>query len=386
MARVRFVIHMDLDAFFASVEELDHPEWAGFPLVVGADPQAGRGRGVVTTANYEARKFGVRSATPISQAWQLCPHARFVRPRFERYAEKSGEVFRVLRGMADLVEPASIDEGYVDATGRAATFADAVALARAVQERIRAETSLSASVGVATSKLVAKIATDMRKPAGLTAVPPGTEEAFLAPLPARKIPGVGPKTEARLAELGIATCADLAAAPASLLAREFGSWGPRLGQLARGIDDSPVEASWERKSVGSETTFDRDEADPEEWERTLRTLADEVGASLREEGRVARTVTLKVRLQGFETHTRARTLPRPVSDAATLARVALDLLREFAPPRPVRLLGLRATGLGGDAGEQATMDAWPADLLGEQSPWRPAQRRLDELGGGSSNP
>ncbi|HWH09064.1 MAG TPA: DNA polymerase IV, partial [Candidatus Thermoplasmatota archaeon] len=197
---MRFVIHVDLDAFFASVEELDHPEWRGFPLVVGADPQGGRGRGVVTTANYEARKFGVRSAMPISQAWQLCPQARYVPPRFERYAEKSSEVFRVLREMADAVEPASIDEGYLDATPRAATFAEAVELARRAQARIREATALSASVGVATSKLVAKIATDMRKPAGLTAVPPGTEEAFLAPLPARKIPGVGPKTEARLLE------------------------------------------------------------------------------------------------------------------------------------------------------------------------------------------
>lgn len=383
---MRFVIHVDLDAFYASVEELDHPEWKGHPLVVGADPQGGRGRGVVTTANYDARAFGVRSAMPISQAWQLCPHARFVFPRFERYAEKSGEVFRVLRAMADLVEPASIDEGYLDVTSRAATFADAVEVARQVQQRIRDETSLSASVGVACSKLVAKIATDMRKPAGLTAVPPGTEEAFLAPLPARKIPGVGPKTEARLAELGVATCADLAATPASTLAREFGSWGPRLAQLARGMDDSPVEVGWERKSLGSETTFDRDEADPEEWERTLRTLADEVAASLREEGRVARTVTLKVRLQGFETHTRARTLPRPLNDAATLGRVAVELLREFAPARPVRLLGLRVTGLGGETGEQATMDAWPADLLGETPPWRPRQRRLDEMGRESSNP
>ena len=384
---MRFVLHVDLDAFYASVEELDHPEWKGHPLVVGADPQGGRGRGVVTTANYEARRFGVRSAMPISQAWQLCPHARYVFPRFERYAEKSGEVFRVVREMADLVEPAGIDEGYLDVSSRAATFPEAVEVARALQRRIRDETMLSASVGVATSKLVAKIATDMQKPAGLTAVPPGTEEAFLAPLPARKIPGVGPKTEARLLELGLVTCADLAAAPASLLAREFGSWGPRLGQLARGLDDAPVEVGWERKSLGSETTFDRDEADPEEWARTLRSLAAEIAASLREEGRVARTVTLKVRLQGFETHTRARTLPMPVDDAGTLERVAAELLREFAPARPVRLLGLRVTGLGGASGEQATMDAWPADLLGEQPAWRPAQRRLDEAGPGpeSSN-
>lgn len=374
----RWIVHVDLDAFYASVEELDHPEWRGAPLIVGPDPQGGRSRGVVLTANYDARRFGVRSAMPIGEAWRLCPDARYAPPRFERYAEKSGEVFRILRASADAVEPASIDEGYLDISSRAATFPEAVEAARALQRRIKDETGLSASLGVASSKLVAKIATDLRKPFGLTSVAPGSEADFLAPLPARKIPGVGPKTDARLVEMGITTCAELAATPASVLAREFGSWGPRLGQMARGVDDAAVETSWERKSLGSETTFGEDVTDPEEWDRTLRTLGEEVGASLREEGRVARTLTVKVRLQGFETHTRSRTLTLPVNDGPTLGRVAVELLHEFAPRKPVRLLGLRVSGLEGAAGEQATMDMWPADLLGEAPRWRPPQRRLDE--------
>jgi DNA polymerase-4 len=331
----------------------------------------------VTTANYAARKFGIKSAMPISEAWRRCPTARFVYPRFSRYHEKSEEVFGVLREMADAIEPGGIDEGYLDVTRRCATFGDAVEHARALQGRVLAQTGLTVSLGVAANKLVAKIATDMRKPMGITAVTPGTEEAFLAPLSVRKIPGVGPKTEERLAELGVTTCAELAAASASLLTREFGVWGPRLAQLARGVDDSPVETGWERKSLGSETTFLKDEADPAAWEETLRDIAREVAQGLREEARLARTVTVKIRLTGFETHTRARTLARPTDDAETLADVAIDMLHAFAPERAVRLLGLRVTGLAASEGAQVSLDEWPADVLGEAEPWRPAQRRLD---------
>ncbi|MFA5861349.1 MAG: DNA polymerase IV [Candidatus Thermoplasmatota archaeon] len=376
----RWILHVDLDAFYASVEELDHPEWKGSPLIVGADPQDGRGRGVVTTANYEARKSGVRSAMPISEAWRRAPQARFVPPRFHRYSEKSDEVFAIVRQMADRVEQSGIDEGYLDVTDRCGSHGEALDLARAIQERIERETGLSISIGVASNKVVAKIATDMRKPHGITGVPSGTEQEFLSPLPARKIPGVGPKTEERLVELGITTCAELAVASASLLHREFGAWGPRLTQLARGIDDSPVEAGWERKSIGSETTFDEDETDPAEWERTLRDLAAGLADSLKEERLVGRTITLKVRLTGFETHTRARTLPRAVADAAPIGEAAISLLREFAPDRAVRLLGVRVTGLDDAEGrdEQAKMERWPADILGEAAPWRPRQRRLED--------
>jgi nucleotidyltransferase/DNA polymerase involved in DNA repair len=319
---------------------------------------------------------------PISEAWRRAgANARYVPPRFSRYHEKSMEVFALLARSAATVEPASIDEAYLDLSD-APTFAEAIDRARALQERIHRECGITASLGVAASKLVAKIATDLRKPNGLTAVTPGTEEEFLAPLPARKIPGVGPKTEERLKELGIETCEQLAAAPEPLLAREFGAWGPRLAQLARGLDDSPVEVGWERKSLGSETTFDRDETDPAEWERTLRALGEEIGASLREERRKGRTVTLKVRLSGFETHTRARTLAAPTAEGALLGAVAVELLREFAPDRPLRLLGVRVTSLVEEDGSsvQATLRDWPADVLGEAEAWEPRQRRLDGYG------
>ncbi|HVM44874.1 MAG TPA: DNA polymerase IV [Candidatus Thermoplasmatota archaeon] len=375
---MRYIVHVDLDAFYASVEELDHPEWKGHPLVVGADPQEGRGRGVVATCNYAARRFGIRSAMPISEAWRRCPDARFVFPRFERYHEASQQVFAVLRESADAVEPASIDEGYLDLGSRVDTFPAAVAHARAVQARILEATGLTASMGVATNKLVAKIATDMQKPHGLTAVAPGEEEAFLAPLPARKIPGVGPKSEERLRALGVETIGQLAALPPAVLTREFGAWGARLAQLARGVDEAPVATDWERKSVGGETTFLRDSADPDEWRATVAGLARDAAEALAREQSVARTITLKVRLAGYETFTRARTLATPTDDAATLARVALELLDENRPARAVRLLGVRLSHLTPRAGRQLLLDEWDAARLGEAPAWHPRQRTLFE--------
>jgi nucleotidyltransferase/DNA polymerase involved in DNA repair len=375
---VRSIVHVDLDAFYASVEELDHPEYKGAPLVVGADPKEGHGRGVVTTANYEARKFGIRSAMPISEAYRRCPTARFVYPRFERYAQKSDEVFAVLRESADMVEPGGIDEGWLDLSSRARTFQEAVELARGIQRRILDDTKLTASMGVATNKVVAKIATDMKKPFGLTVVPPGTEEEFLAPLAVKKIPGVGPKSEEHLHGLGIFTVAQLAAFGPAALQREFGAWGPRLAQLARGIDEAPVEVGWERKSVGGETTFMNDTPDPVLWASTVEELARDAARHLVEEGTLARTVTLKVRLSGFETYTRARTLAAPTDDGAAFARVALDLLEENRPTRAVRLLGVRLSHLMPREGKQLVLDEWDASRLGESPPWRPKQRRLDE--------
>lgn len=376
----RIVVHVDLDAFYASVEELDHPEYKGHPLVVGADPQGGRGRGVVTTANYLARKFGIRSAMPISEAYRRCPDARFVFPRFERYAQKSDKVFTLLKEAADAMEPASIDEAYLDLSARCETFHAAIEHCRALQRRIEEVTQLTASLGLASNKLVAKIATDMQKPKGLTVVLPGEEEAFLAPLAVRKIPGVGPKSDERLREMGIETIAQLAATAPSVLQREFGVWGPRLAQMARGIDESPVQTDWERKSVGGETTFLQDTSDPAEWRTTVAELARAAAASLVEEGTVARTVTLKVRMAGFETYTRARTLPTPTDDGEAFAHAALDLLEANPPSRAVRLLGVRLTHLVPRETRQRHIEEWDPAVLGENPPWRPRQRSLLELG------
>ena len=375
---MRRIIHVDLDAFYASVEELDHPEWVGHPLVVGADPQQGRGRGVVTTANYAARAFGIRSAMPISEAWRRCPTARYVYPRFERYHEMSEQVFAVFREMADVVEGASIDEAYIDATARTTDFDEAVTLAREMQTAVRDRTGLSASFGVASNKLVAKIASDMQKPGGVTPVTPGTEAAFLAPLPARKIPGVGPKTEERLVDMGVKTCGDLAALPPAALADAFGVWGPRLAQLAGGIDDTPVSSEWARKSLGSETTFARDSANATEWARTVAELARSVTSHLRDERLLARTVTLKLRVTGFETITRARSLTSATDDPEAIAHAAGALLRENMPDKPVRLLGVRLSHLETRGGaRQRDLRDWPADLLGEADAWVAPQRRLD---------
>lgn len=373
-----FIAHVDLDAFFASVEELDHPEYIGFPLVVGADPKEGRGRGVATTANYAAREFGIRSAMPISEAWRRCPTARFVKPRFHRYQEKSEEVFDLLRESVDLVEQASIDEAYLDLSQRGTDFPAALAFVKALQKRIHAKTRLTASFGLSASKTLSKIASDINKPNGITAVPPGTEAAFLAPLPARKIPGVGPKTDERLAELGIHTCGDLAALSRERLLDLFGSWGPRLGELARGVDAEPVRSQWTRKSAGNERTYFQDVEDPRVWEATLRDLSEDGARTLVEEGVGARTVTLKVRMTGFETYTRARTLPAPVQDAEAILRIAKDLLRESPPSRAVRLLGVRLTGLTPGVAGQASLRAWPADIMGEHEAWHSPQRRVDE--------
>lgn len=375
---LRWILHVDLDAFYASVEELDHPEWKGAPLVVGADPKEGAGRGVVTTANYEARKFGIRSAMPVSEAYRRCPEARFVYPRFERYAQKSDEVFVILRDSTDVIEPGGIDEAWLDLSSRARSFPEAVELARALQQRILEETKLTASMGIASNKAVAKVATDMRKPFGLTIVPPGTEADFLAPLAVRKLSGVGPKSEERLLQMGFATVGQLAAVAPGVLQREFGAWGPRLSALARGIDDSPVETGWERKSVGGETTFLVDTLDEGEWRATVEDLARDAARHLVAEATLARTVTLKIRLTGFETYTRARTLAAPTDDASVLVRAALELLGENRPPRAVRLVGVRLSHLVHREGRQLLIDEWDPARLGEAPAWRPRQRRLDD--------
>ncbi|HVL47626.1 MAG TPA: DNA polymerase IV, partial [Candidatus Thermoplasmatota archaeon] len=363
------ILHFDLDAFYASVEQRDDPSLKGKPVVIGADPEGGRGRGVVATASYEARAFGIRSAMPMTQAWRACPDAVYLPPDIERYAAVSREVFATIARHADVLEPGGIDEGYLDVTERTrGDFDEARALAARVAAEVRRDHGLSTSWGVAPSKLVAKIATDMQKPRGLTVVRPGEEERFLAPLPARKIPGVGPKTAERLEDLGVKTCADLAATPVALLARELGVWGPRLAALARGLDDSPVDPAWERKSVGSETTFHDDLPPGPALEEAVARAAGWVAEGLAAEALLARTVVLKVRLEDFTTFTRSRTLALPTDDAATLREAALALLAESPLPKRVRLVGVRGTNLVAPHGaRQATLDRWPADVLGERA-------------------
>ena len=280
----RWIIHVDMDAFYAAVEQLDHPEYLGKPVIVGADPRGGKGRGVVSACSYEARRFGVRSALPISQAYRLCPQAIYVRPRMERYEEMSRRVFAVLRSYTDFVEPLSIDEAFLDVTRSRSLFGNAETIGRRLKAQVREATGLVASVGVAPNKFLAKIASDLGKPDGFVVVPHGEEAAFLRDLPLSRLWGVGPKTEARLARIGLRTIGDLAATARPTLEELLGDAGVHLWELAHGIDAREVVPSEPAKSIGAETTFGEDTDDPERLRRTLLALAERVAHRLRDEG------------------------------------------------------------------------------------------------------
>jgi DNA polymerase-4 len=342
----RWIIHADLDAFFASVEQLDNPELRGRPVVVGGSPQS---RGVVAAASYEARAFGVRSALPMAAALRLCPEAVRVPPRFERYAEISHRVMDIFRRFTPLVEPISLDEAFLDVTeaveeGRSIegpALSRAEALARALKERVRQEVGLTVSVGLASSRSVAKIASDMDKPDGLVVVPPGTERQFLAPLPVRSLWGVGPKTAERLAADSISTIGELAERSEEWARGLFGERGVDLIRLARGMDDSPVVVEHETKSVSSETTFARDIGDLRALEDSLRDLAKETVERLQRHGLKGRTVRVKLRLADFTTFTRQTTLAHPTDAFDTIYREAARLLaQEVIDGRRFRLLGV----------------------------------------------
>jgi nucleotidyltransferase/DNA polymerase involved in DNA repair len=344
-----------MDAFYAAIEQRDRPELRGRPVVVGADPRGGRGRGVVSTASYEARRFGVGSAMPISQAWRLCPDAAYLPVDMEKYARVSREVMEVLRGFTDCVEPLSIDEAFLDVTGSRRALGTGEAIALRLKGRLRAETSLTASVGVAANKLVAKIASDLRKPDGLVVVPPGTEAGFLAPLPVRRLWGIGPRTEERLMKAGIHTIGQLAAQGEAVLERRFGTHGHDLLRLARGLDERAVLShAGEAKSVGQEHTYDRDTADRAQHRRTLLGLCDGVARRLREQRLQASTVTLKHRDETFRTVTRATTLAEPTDAGDALFATAWGLLQGLPVTRKVRLLGVYASSFG--AARQLTLD------------------------------
>jgi nucleotidyltransferase/DNA polymerase involved in DNA repair len=349
---LRTILHVDMDAFYAAIEQRDRPELVGQPVIVGAHPQGGRGRGVVSTASYEARRFGVGSAMPISQAYRLCPRGVYLPVDMAKYLSVSKDVMAILRRFTDVVEPVSIDEAFLDVTGSRRAFGSGEEIGRRLKEAIRRETRLTASVGVAPSKLVAKVASDLRKPDGLCVVEPGQEAAFLAPLPIRRLWGVGPKMEERLAKVGVQTIGDLAALDPERLGRRLGTHGRDLLLLAQGQDDRPVLAeSLGAKSIGQEHTFDTDTADAERLRRTLLTLADGVAGRLRHQGLRGRTITLKYRDEGFQTTTHAETLAAPIDSSNDLYRVAARLFADVHGRRKVRLLGIYASGFGASGGQ-----------------------------------
>jgi len=342
----RAILHVDMDAFYVNVHLLDHAEDIGQPLVVGGRPDE---RGVVFSASYEARRFGVRSAMPTSQALRLVPRLKIVPPDWPRIRECSREIMAVLEPYGPL-EQMSVDEAYVDLMGEAGPEV----AARDLWERIPAETKLPCSVGLATSKLVAKVASDFQKPRGLTIVPPGTEAGFLAPLPVSAIWGIGPRTADRLAALGIRTCADLAAAEPERLRATFGREAAKMSLRARGVDDREVEPDrGPAKSISQEWTFSQDVADPVVLKEYLRKMSAEVAAELRKRDLLAHTVRVKFRRPDFTTFTRQRSLDVGTDDAETIYRLALALWAENWPPgQPMRLLGVGAAGLREGEGRQ----------------------------------
>ncbi len=361
---MKTIFHVDMDAFFVSVEELFDPSLKGKPVVVGGRPHE---RGVVAAASYEARTYGVHSALPLRTAYRLCPQAIFLPGRPERYREYSERVFEVLSGFSPKVEMASIDEAYLDMTGTERLLGPPLKAADRIHEAVRRRTGLNCSIGIAGSRLVAKVASDQAKPNGILWVLPGLEARFLAPLEVRKIPGVGKVTEQRLHALGVRKVADLARLEESLLEAEFGRWGLALAGKARGLDaggwfDAEIGAAGPPKSLSHEHTFERDTADRQLLEATLVRLAAMVGRRLREHGLFARTVQLKLRYQDFSTITRARTLDRATQLDPELAAEARRLFAlHWKPGAPLRLLGLEASGLQSGPGQLSLLDEEGSD-------------------------
>jgi DNA polymerase-4 len=336
----RAILHLDLDAFYAAVEMLEKPELMGKPILVGGRPES---RGVVATASYAARAYGIHSAMPMYRAVRLCPEAIVLPPRFDLYREYSRRVITILYDTAPMLERVSIDEAYLDLTERVGEWQEAVWIAKQLQERVQDEVGLSASLGVATNKLVAKVASDHDKPGGLTVVRPGEEAAFLAPLPVRVIWGVGPVTAEKLAQMGVTTVGELARLSQDVLTARFGDHGRAMARRARGIDRRPVVTEHERKSVSRETTFSKDLREMEALKKQLWQLSEGVARRLERAGVVAGTIAIKLRYDDFETLTRQMSLDVATDEAMRIYRVALVLLKQtWERGRAVRLLGVGA--------------------------------------------
>lgn len=358
---LRTIIHLDLDAFFCAVEELLNPALRGKPFAVGGRPEQ---RGVVSSCSYAARQAGVRSALPMSQALRMCPGLIIVSQEHSRYGEWSRKVMAIVHTLSPLVEQISIDEAFIDISDLRDNPPEVIA--RRLQQQIGDELGLPCSVGVASNKLVAKIATEVGKhaargpdyPRALTVVPPGHEAAFLAPLPVSMLWGVGPKTEARLAEVGIRTIGDLAGWPEGELSARFGEHGREMSRHARGLDERPVVTEHETKSISQETTFSRDVSDDKALEKTLRELSAEVARRLRKGGLAGATVKLKIRWPNFTTLTRQVTLSTPADQDDVIAETAISLMHKVRHPgQPVRLIGVGVSGLGEPVRQLSLWDA-----------------------------
>jgi DNA polymerase IV (DinB-like DNA polymerase) len=340
----RVIFHIDMDHFFTAVEEREHPEYKGKPVIVGANPKEGKGRGVVSTCNYEARKFGVRSGMPISKAWKLCPEAIYLPVNYELYVRVSNEIMDTLRKYSDKFEQWGIDEAFLDVTSKVKDYAEAETLARLIKKEIYEREKLTCSIGIGPNKLVAKIASDFQKPDGLTIVRENKTESFLAPLPVRRLLWVGRKTEQKLETLGVKTIGDLARYDPTVLAENFGVMGTQIYLMAHGIDKSEVEERGEIKSISREVTFEEDTSDFNLIMNTLDKLSEEVCNDVLRQNLYFKTVTIKVRYENFETHTHSRTLPLITNRLQDLRKTAKELIQNYLRlDRKVRLIGLRVS-------------------------------------------
>ncbi len=355
----RRIFHLDLDAFFVSVERALDPSLRGKPVAVGGDP---RYRGVVACASYEARKFGLKAGMPLSRAKSLCPHAIFIPGRYHYYQEYSDRFMAILADYSPDLEPMGIDEAYVDMTGFELLYGPPAGVAQEIRDKVRSQLNITVSVGIASCKVAAKVASDACKPDGLLEVPPGEDRAFLAPLPIGQLPGAGGKTGQTLMAFGVRTIGELAAASPTLVRRTLGAWGDLLHMFANGIDDRPVQPPAPAKSISRETTFPQDIRDEQLLRASLAYLGERVGASLRREGKLARCVQIKVRYSSFETITRQATLPHPGDSDDAIFGAGLELLNRALRERrePIRLLGIGVSNLVPNGSQLALLQSWEA--------------------------
>jgi DNA polymerase-4 len=369
----RVIAHIDMDAFYAAVEVLDNPDIRGRPVIVGGSSR----RGVVSAASYEAREFGVHSAMPLFQARRLCPHGIFLPIRMKRYHDVSRIVMKCLYDFSPLVEQVSVDEAYIDLTGTEKLFGDPWKAARLIKEKIRERTSLTCSIGVSTSKLLSKIASDMNKPDGITIIPPDEVRRFLADLPIGRVPGIGTRSEEDLAKIGIKKLGDVMKVSPEFLSERLGKFGERLRAIAEGKADSPVVPYSQPKSVSHEQTLEENTNDTEELRRYLRRQAGGVGQRLRRYGLQGKTVVLKIKFADFKQITRSSTLDRPTQVGKTIYTEAVKLLGAQSLKRKIRLIGVGVTSLE-PAGERGQLDLFTAREQDEDK-WERAERAIDEI-------
>lgn len=355
----RVILHIDMDAFYASAETQKNPEIAGMPIIVGADPKAGRGRGVVAGCSYEARRFGVHSAQPISRAYRLCPQGVYLRPNFALYEEVSARIMDVLRGFSEKLEPMGLDEAFLDLSDKISDFENTAKVAKKIKEEIKNREGLTCSIGVAPNKAIAKVASDYQKPDGLTIVTPEEAISFLSPLPVSRISGVGKKTAEILEKVGVKTIGDLSRLPPGQVRELFGKWGIRLWEIANGIDETPVVTSYDIKSISNETTFEEDVADRRIVLETVDKLARDVHSRATQDGFLWRTVGIKLRFEDFSTFTRAKSRNDYTSSLQVVQDSVRSLFGEFEKdPRKIRLVGVKVSNLRRTDASQETLLAW----------------------------